>query len=60
MEFQDSLAELVDAAKTKLDLEGLRKTRSLLASLEFSSLLNDLIAPVAQRRDRAAEVGRIA
>ena len=44
MEFQESLAELVEAAKTKLDLEGLRSTRALLASSEFSSLLSDLIA----------------
>jgi len=58
MEFQDRLAELVDAAKTKLDLEGLRKTRSLLASLEFSSLLMDLVArshnDLAERQRLAA------
>jgi len=57
MEFQESLAELVDAAQTKLDAEGLKGARSLLVSPEFSALLDDLIA---RSHNDAEEVRKLA
>lgn len=44
MEFQERLAELLDAARTKFDLKGLRATRSVLSGSEFTSLLRDLVS----------------
>jgi hypothetical protein len=58
MEFQEPLAELLDAAKAELDLEGLRKTRTLLSSAALVSLLAELVS--RSHNDRAAVEALIA